>query len=244
MFRFLEILVIPSGLGFVLFVLGALALLLPRTRRLAQPLLLGSVGVLVLFSFGPVATLLLAPLEYEHPAMTEPERHPEVRTIVLLTAYASDDPVMPLSSRMNSSSAFRVLETASLAERRPDCGIIVSGNPVAAGVMSEQLKAMGIAAGRITLETASRNTAGSAVNLATMVGRDPVFLVTSAGHMRRALAVFTHNGIRAIPVPADHQLPSQVSKAEWTVSPFNLSASDLAMHEYVGLLWYRMTDRI
>lgn len=244
MFRFLEILVIPSGLGFVLFALGAAALLLPRTRRLAQTLLLGSVGVLVFFSFGPVATLLLAPLEYEYPAMTEPERHAEVRTIVLLTAYASDDPQMPLSSRMNSSSAFRVLETATLARRRPDCVIIVSGNPVAAGVMSEQLKAMGIAPERITLETQSRNTAASAVNLAAIVGKKAVFLVTSAGHMRRSLAVFMHNGIRAIPVPADHQLPAQVSKAEWTVSPFNLSASDLAMHEYVGLLWYRLTDRI
>mgnify|MGYP003394205126 CR=1 FL=1 len=244
MFQFLEFLIIPSGLGFVLFVLGALALLLPRTRRLAQPLLLGSVGVLTLFSFGPVATLLLAPLEYEHPAMTEPERYPEARTIVLLTAYASNDPVMPLSSRMNSSSAFRVMETATLANRCLDCRIIVSGNPVAVGVMSEQLKAMGIAAERITLEVASRNTAASARNLVAMVGSEPVFLVTSAGHMRRSLAVFTHDGIRAIPVPADHQMPSQVSKAEWTVSPFNLSASDLAVHEYVGLLWYRITDRI
>jgi uncharacterized SAM-binding protein YcdF (DUF218 family) len=244
MFKFLGILVTPSGLGFVLFALGAAALLLPHTRRLAQPLLLGSVGVLALFSFGPVATLLLAPLEYEHPAMTEPERHAEVRSIVLLTAYASDDPQMPLSSRMNSSSAFRVLETATLATRRPDCRIIVSGNPVAAGAMSEQLKAMGVAPGRITLETASRNTAASADNLAAMLDKEPVFLVTSAGHMRRSLAVFAHNGMRAIPVPADHQLPSQVSKAEWTLSPFNLSASDLAMHEYVGLLWYRLTDRI
>lgn len=244
MIDLLRLVIAPSGLGATLFLLGLLTLIVPATRRFARPLLLGSGAVLFAFSFGPVANLLLSPLEYAYPAMTEPERHPSVRTIVLLTAYASDDPDMPLSSRMNASSAFRVLEAASLAQRRPDCRIIVSGNEIAAHTMSGQLEAMGVAPERLSLETASRNTADSAVNLAAMVGSEPVFLVTSAGHMRRSLAVFARQGIQVLPVPADHQLPSSVSRAEWTVSPFNLNASDLAMHEYAGYLWYRVTGRI
>lgn len=240
----LRILVVPSSLGALLFVLGLLALLVRPTRRLARPLLLGSGAVLLVFSFGPVATLLLAPLEYQYPAMNEPERYGEIRTIVLLTAYASNDPVMPLSSRMNSSSAFRVLEAASLANRRPDCRIVISGNGIAARAMGQQLQAMGLDGGRIVLETESRNTAASARNLPALIGDEPVFLVTSAGHMRRSLAAFDLQGIKAVPVPADHQLPSSVTRAEWSVSPFNLNASDLALHEYAGLLWYRMTGRI
>lgn len=41
---------------------------------------------------------LLAPQEYQYPAMNEPERYGEVRTFVLLTAYASDDPVIHLAA--------------------------------------------------------------------------------------------------------------------------------------------------
>ncbi len=239
----LRILVAPSDIGAALFLLGMFALAMPSIRRFSRPLLIASGAVLTVFSFGPVATLLLSPLEYEHPAMTDPERYESVKTIVLLTAYASADPSMPLSSRMNSSSAFRVLEAASLANRRPDCRIVISGNSTAAEAMGSQLEAMGIAPERIVLETASRNTAASAENLGSVVGAHPVFLVTSAGHMRRSLAVFVKNGIQAIPVPADHQLPSDVAHAEWSLSPFNLNASDLAVHEYAGLLWYRMTGR-
>jgi len=239
----LRILVTPSGLGTALFLLGMLVLAVPRIRRFSRPLLIASGAVLTVFSFGPVATLLLSPLEYQYRAMTDPERYDSVDTIVLLTAYASADPWMPLSSRMNSSSAFRVLETASLANRRPDCRIVISGNAPAAEAMASQLVAMGIARGRLVLETASRNTAASAENLQAMVGANPVFLVTSAGHMRRSMAVFARHGIEAVPVPADHQLPSDVTRAEWSVSPFNLNASDLALHEYAGLLWYRLTGR-
>jgi len=242
--EYLQILVVPSGLGTVLFGLGVLAMLLPKTRRLSRPLLFGSIGVLFFFSFGPVATLLFSPLEYAYPAMTEPERHGDIRTIVVLTGYASTDPDMPPSSRLSVASAFRVLETASLAQRRPDCRIVISGNADAAQAMSSQLLAMGLAAERIILESASANTAASAKNLAGLIGDNPVFLVTSAGHMRRSLAVFRRQGVSAIPVPTDHQLPSKVSRAEWNVSPFNLNASDVAMHEYAGLLWYRLTDRI
>lgn len=240
----LRILVVPSGLATVLFALGVLTALLPLTRRLSRPCLYGSIGVLFFFSFGPVATLLLSPLEYEYPAMTEPERHGDIRNIVLLTGYASNDPDMAPSSRLSVSSAFRVLETASLARRRPDCRIVISGGALAAEAMSFQLQAMGLPSERIVLETDSANTAASAENLAAMIGVGPVFLVTSAGHMRRSLAVFARQGMAAIPVPTDHQLPSKVSRAEWNVSPFNLNASDLAMHEYAGLLWYRLTDRI
>lgn len=239
----LRILVTPSSLGATLFLLGLFALIVPAIRRFARPLLIASGAVLAVFSFGPVATLLLAPLEYEYPAMKDPERHGAARTIVLLTAYASADPSMPLSSRMNSSSAFRVLEAASLANRRPDCRIVISGNPMGAAAMGAQLEAMGIAPARIVLETASRNTAASAQSLKPLVGAGPVFLVTSAAHMRRTLAAFARNGIEALAVPADHQLPADVARAEWSLSPFNLGASDLALHEYIGLLWYRLTGR-
>ncbi len=242
MLEIMKILTVPSGMGAALFVMGLLMLVWRHTRHWARPLLLASGAVIFVFSTGPVATALLSPLEYEYPAMATPEQYTNVHTIVLLTAYASEDSSMPLSSRMNSSAAFRVLETAALAYRRPDCVILVSGNSIAAGVMAQQLVAMGIEETRITLDPNAVNTAASAASIANRVRGQPVFLVTSSGHMRRSLAVFNRQGVDAVPVPADHQLPASIADAKWNVSPFHLAASDLAVHEYVGLLWYWLRD--
>jgi uncharacterized SAM-binding protein YcdF (DUF218 family) len=68
--------------------------------------------------------------------------------------------------------------------------------------------------------------------------------VTSAGHMRRAIGVFRKNGMNPIPAPTDYQLPGNARYASWTTSPIHLAASDLAVHEYIGLAWYRLTNRL
>jgi uncharacterized SAM-binding protein YcdF (DUF218 family) len=242
--KFLATLLLPSNLAFLLFLAGALSLLTGPSRRFAALLFGCSGAIWATFSTGLVAVLLLGPLEHEFPAMTEPARFPQVRTIVVLTAFASDDPDMPLSSRMNSSSAFRVLEAANLFSVRPDCSVIVSGGGANAEVMAEQLHRLGVPTDRITVDATSGTTAASAGVLAAGLSGKPVFLVTSAGHMRRAVAVFRRLGIDVVPVPADHQLPRRLAAAAWWPSPFHLQASDIAVHEYMGLAWYRLTGRI
>lgn len=235
---------VPSGLAYTLFVLGLLTALKAQWRRLSWALLALSGAITLVFSSGSVATALLSPLEYEHPAVHDTGAHRDIEHIVVLTGYAADDPDVPLTGRLHWASAFRVMMALQLRHGGCDaCQVIVSGDPIAAKVMGESLLALGLSRDRLTLETASPTTAASAANLRPMLNR-PFFLVTSAGHLRRALAVLRKQGLEPVPVPTDYQGPKDWRDAEEQPSPQSLVTSDLAVHEYLGLAWYRLKGAI
>ena len=234
-------LLVPSGLAYFLFVLGLLACW--RWRRLSWSLLAVSGAITLVCSSGKVAAALLIPLEYEDPALHNTHAYPNVNHIVVLTGYAADDPEMPLTGRLHYASGFRVMMALDLQRQCASCNVIVSGDPITAKVMGEALVSLGLPKERLILETASDNTAASAANLQPVL-RGPFFLVTSAGHMRRSVAVLKAKGLQPIPVPTDYQGPKDWRDAELRPSPQSLFAADLAMHEYIGMVWYRLKGAI
>lgn len=233
----------PSGFAALLFLAGVACVLVRRSRRWAFPFLAASASVFLVFSTGLAATLLMAPLENSYPVLRDPEQYPEAEVIAVLTGYAVDDPEIPLSSRTNAPSAFRMLEAANLWALRPDCTIVVSGSSPAAGIMVRQLKVLGVPESQLMVDGESDSTAESAEYLRRIAGGRPVFLVTSAGHMRRAVWAFRNRGLVAIPAPTDYRLTRNPADALLNISPSHLQASDLAFHEYLGLAWYRLTGR-
>ena len=244
MTNLLSTLATPSGVAYLLLLLGLLTVLSARTRRASWWLLAGSGLVSVVFSSGMVASALMSPLEYAYPRLQDARAHADVRRIVVLTGWAGDDRDMPLTGRLGVSSAYRVLMALELHSERPDCELIVSGNRQTAQIMGEALVKLGVPAEQLRLEDQSTTTAQSADMLKPMLQGDPFFLVTSAGHMPRALGVLRKQGLNPIPAPTDHQLPRQWLRAEWTPRPSSLAASDHAMHEYVGLVWYRLQGEL
>ena len=238
--RFLAGLALPSNLALLLFGLGALAALARRSRRWSPWLLGASATVIFGFSSGMVAAALMSPLEYSYPTIHDGRSHPEARHIVVLTAWASDDPEMPLTARLNASGAYRVLMALELHRDRPDCRIIVSGDKTTTRIMAEALRDLGVPPALLSEEDVSAHTDESVRTLAGLVGKDPFFLVTSAGHLPRTMLVVAQQGLNAIPVPTDFQLSHDWRHADLAPSPFALSVSDLAIHEYLGILWYRL----
>lgn len=235
---------VPSGLAYLLFVLGLLTALKAQWRKLSWSLLAISGLITTVFSTGSVATALLSPLEYEYPAVHDTRTHRDIDHIVVLTGYAADDPNMPLTGRLHWASAFRVMMALQLQRGGCDtCDVIVSGEPTTAKVMGDALLALGLPKERLILETDSLTTADSAANLRAMLN-EPFFLVTSAGHLRRSLAVLRKQGLQPVPVPTDYQGPKDWRNADEHPSPQSLVTSDLAVHEYIGLLWYRLKGAI
>jgi uncharacterized SAM-binding protein YcdF (DUF218 family) len=233
-------LALPSGVALLLFILGLVSRAWWRTRVASWWLLAASGAVTVMFSSGMTAAALMSPLEYRHPTLLEPTKFPAAKHIVVLTGWATDDADMPLSGRMGTSAAYRVLMALELHRDRPDCAVIVTGDPTTAGVMGDTLRKLGVPDAKLRLETESYTTADSAAHLPALVGRDEFFLVTSAGHMPRALGALATHGLAPIPAPTDHQMPRDWRKAELRPAPNTLVVSDLAIHEYLGRLWYRM----
>ena len=235
--------VLPSGAAYLLFVLGLLTCFWSRTRRASWWLLAGSGALTLVFSSGLTAAFLMSPLEYAYPSVHDAREFPNARKIVVLTGWAAEDTNMPLSGRLSASAAYRILMTLELFHDRPDCSVIVSGDQTTATVMGAVLTKLGVPADQLLIEGRSLTTADSAVNVRPLVGDEAFFLVTSAGHLPRAMDVVEKQRLRAIPVPTDHQLPRQWSLAEPRPRPSSLAVSDLAVHEYLGRLYYRLRGR-
>lgn len=235
--------VLPSGAAYLLFVLGLLACLWRRTRRASWWLLAGSGTLTFVFSSGLTALALMSPLEYAYPTVHDGREFPDARKIVVLTGWAAEDPDMPLSGRLSASAAYRILMALELFRDRPDCSVIVSGDETTARVMGAVLAKLGVPDDQLVIEGDSITTADSAVNLRPLVADEAFFLVTSSGHLPRAMAAIEKQRLRAIPAPTDHQLPRQWRKVELRPAPSSLTVSDLAIHEYLGWLYYRLRGR-
>lgn len=240
----LKTLLMPSGFAVLLFAIAVVLLLLRRWRRTMIALLVASGTIFTVFSSGPVASLLLGTLEYRYPYLKDPSRYPQADTIVVLTGYAAGNHLMPLSSQVNSSSAYRLLEARHLHLACPQCKIIISGYETSPSIMKALLTELGIPAADILLDEHSPHTDASASNLRALLGNRPFFLVTSAGHMPRAMGVFTKQGLHPIPAPTDFSLPQNPWIAPISPNPQHLYYSDLAINEYAGLAWYYLTGKI
>jgi uncharacterized SAM-binding protein YcdF (DUF218 family) len=124
-----------------------------------------------------------------------------------------------------------------------ECFILASGgDPEGSGaseasVYREQLAKLGVKPADIVLEGRSRTTWQNAqLSSELLKSRPPehVFLVTSGIHLRRSVLYFGYFGVKASPVRADYvnAVMSPVPLA------YNFMLTDLALHEYAGILRY------
>jgi uncharacterized SAM-binding protein YcdF (DUF218 family) len=102
---------------------------------------------------------------------------------------------------------------------------------------------LGVKEELIAIENQSSNTFESAVHLKDRIKDSEFILVTSAGHMPRALAAFRQMGMNPIPAPTDYLAKMDPFGGNYLPKSNNLMRADLALHEYFGLFWYRLTSR-
>lgn len=237
-------LLLPSGLIMLLLLLSSVLLFLPRWRRIAYLAIASATSFYLVFSSGWTSSLLLSPLEYRYESLQQPGNYPDVENIVVLTAYVADDPLMPLSSRFNSNSLFRIVEAHNIYKACERCRIIVSGTARYVELMHEQLLALGIPGTDLLTDPIDGHTVDSAESLARKLESKQFFLVTSAGHMVRSMGVFRKQGFRPVPAPTDYLMPKDFTRASIMPTAQHLMFTDLAVNEYLGILWYRMTGKI
>lgn len=124
------------------------------------------------------------------------------------------------------------------------CTIVASGGAprgqaeAEADVMAETLIGLGVPESDIVRETRSRNTFENArFTRQALIDKsfERIFLITSGFHMRRSLLYFRHFGISAKPLPAFTLEPEKT----WIPVAFNVALTDIALHEYVGMVRYR-----
>jgi uncharacterized SAM-binding protein YcdF (DUF218 family) len=187
---------------------------------------------------------------------------PAAQAIVVLASYA--EPASPPSPTvvMDSETANRLLYGAQLYRERQAPTVILSGGTLPwlqnvapmSEAMADVIEMLGVPKSAIIQETGSANTYENALGVKSIledrhIGR--ILLVTSAMHMPRALALFKHQGIDAIPAPCDFTRLVGSDQGGWQGALLhlipdagNLVITTMVSREYLGIAVYRGTGRL
>ena len=243
----------PLDALLVLALLGALASA-GRFRRAGRRLAIGAIALLLALGVLPAGALLIEPLEDRFPPPPADMAPPHG----ILVLGGAIDPALGAArgQPILVDGAARLTEAATLARRFPGARIVYSGgngslmrdDPPEAADAGRLLRTLGVDSARLTLEDRSRNTEENAQFTRDLVHPAPGqvwLLVTSAFHMPRAIGLFRRAGFDVVADPVDYRsygglrdlrLRSDASRG--------LALFDLALHEWIGLLAYRLSGKI
>lgn len=240
--------------------LFAVALLcIPRKRALGLRLGWATLALLLLLGWWPLSDALLRALEVQEPAPAwaaspqAPEWQRYAGVVVLGGALEPSWVRAGNGQVALNGAAERMTMAVVLMRQHPQLRLLftggegelhTTGEPEAVQAR-EFFQSMGVPAQRMRFESKSRTTYENAVLSAALPGVDrtrPWLLVTSAWHMPRALATFRAEGWNVTPYPVDYRTGT---RTPWT--QYGLGKSvwrwQLALHEWAGLLAYRLAGR-
>lgn len=213
-----------------------------------------SILLLAICGLSPLGDALLLPLAERFPQWQEGARAPD-GIIVLGGSISPENSTLRGTAELNASSE-RLTIVGELARRFPNARIVFSGgnNNLIENGLSEAdvagrlFESFGVARERIILEKRSRTTAENASDTRDLVQPKPGevwLLVTSAYHMPRSIGVFRKLGFAVEAYPVDWRTRGWVDAG----IPFGrisegLTRTDTAIHEWIGLVAYRLSRRI
>ena len=242
--RLATALVMPLSLGLLLGLIGLALVWRVRVRGLGVLVAGLGLGLIGVCSLPVVAAGLLSGLESDYPPQRATDCEP-ADAIVLLGGAIQPLLLQEVQPRLHRGSD-RIWEAARLYHAGCAPLLVVSAGgqlepPIAAPeaeAIADLLSALGVPRAALRLEADSRNTQANAAFTRALLGpgaRWRVLLVTSAWHLRRAVALFEQEGFAVQPVGADYRsFPSCRGLQCWVPSAGALEDSGLALKEVLG----------
>lgn len=158
---------------------------------------------------------------------------------------------LPGTSNLDAAGSLTLqrLQYAAYLARATGKPVLVSGGPAdpssqasLADVMADTMKRdFGVPVRWI--EDRSDNTRTNALLSAEKLrqeGIERIYLVTHAWHMPRALFAFQEAGLEVVPAPTRFESRSTIEAQDFVPSPKALLATFYAVHEWLGIAWYRL----
>jgi uncharacterized SAM-binding protein YcdF (DUF218 family) len=246
-------------------VLLVLSLILTRPGRRKRLFTIGRwlllIGTVLLFAFSlnSVANVLAYPLEsqYQVPSafIGANDDSPLLDIVVVLGGGAYPPGPLRPQAELSRQAYPRFYHGVRLFRQSHAQLLAFCGGPIREGIVSEgeTMKAMAVGLGipeeKILAETTSRTTLENIRNLSRLLpaGQNRrIGLVTAAVHMRRAYGVFCrqfpHETVVPIPVQVTYD-PRGWDYRGLVPNANNLDRSTVALHEWIGLLWYKLRGR-
>lgn len=235
--KLIATLFMPMSIGLLLLLVSFIFLLKNSYKR-AKIFLALALLWFMLLSSQVISNLLLMPLENTYEALLDT---PQVKYILVLGNAHTTNEKLSITSQLNPTSINRLVEGIRHYKNLQNAKLIVSGyggsDVNSHAIMQEKLAiSLGVKKEDIIRQDTPQDTLDEARELKKIVKNEPFILVTSASHMPRSVALFKKEGLNFIPAPTNH-------KTSWNISPDslfnsnNFYKSDIAMHEYLGLLY-------
>jgi uncharacterized SAM-binding protein YcdF (DUF218 family) len=207
-------------------------------------------AALVVAALSPLGNLLLTPLEQRFPEMSFPDQG--IEGIIVLGGSYDSQSHSYLSTIVLEEDTEPMAVMVGLARRYPRARIIFSGGtdpsspgPSEAAIVKDYFVSFGIAADRISVEERSLTTEQNARFTSDLIHPTPQsrwLLVTSSYHMPRAMGAFRKAGFNAVAFSVGSRTHGW-HDMWWpaTTATDNLRRFDIAAHEWLGLLDYRLS---
>jgi uncharacterized SAM-binding protein YcdF (DUF218 family) len=191
------------------------------------------------------ALVLQLERQYEPRPVVSADRSPDNLIIVLTGGWFRKD-----GTRVEikiSEDGWERLDAGVKLWQQIDGTMLIAGAPApdgsgsVAGAMAEAAKARGVPASALIVEPNSLDTHENlAFSLPTLQAHaDHLWLVTTASHMPRAMAVAKKLGLRPIPYPCFYKASVGNHLDRFLPDNSGPSLFEIAMHEKLGLWFYK-----
>ena len=230
----------------------------PKRLRWVRLLVITSLLLLVTISNPLVATSLMGSLEswYQPTHLSPSDRF---------------DAIVVLGGGINEKGSLRpTTEPSSYSRNRTTCGVdlyqrgyapilaltggdgrIFGTGPKEAVEMQHWAVRLGVPESATKIDTEARNTYENATGTKQLLGPASILLVSSAGHLPRAVPVFTKQGFRVTPAPCDYA-SQNLPRENWNnVDLFDFLPNDTALRqtreaveEVAGIVVYWLAGKL
>ena len=224
-----------------------------RKPRLGRTCLLLAVLLVMICGTNPLPDVLIRTLESRYQRMAS---LPQVDAVIVLTGIVVLDLTTPTDIEFGEGVE-RILAGIKLIKAGYGKFLIIAGG---SGDLLDQTKReavllrqfaieQGVPAAQILIDADSRNTYENAVNTKKMMAQQQLassLLITTAAHLPRALGCFEKIGLAPIPYPVDFRAEPTPSYDVRDLLPSAgaLKNTEFALHEYIGILTYKLAGYI
>ena len=239
----------PYVFTFLVFT-GALLWLIIRGN--SRPVIIClSLTWIVIFacSTGWLSKIISVKLERQYPVVARV--NPDIRWVVILGGGSLKGVRAPVNYLLTPASIMRLLEGVRLYRQLPNSKLLLSGGnesrdaKTSTAVNMSKLTALfDIPASAWVLEPKTINTAEEVIAIKKRVKDEPFYLVTSALHMPRAMALCHKKGLHAVAAPSNYPYYYDQAgnwKDQFVIDPIYWVFIKHAWHEILGRLWGKLT---
>lgn len=226
-------------------------------RRLGRVRWLLAAGCLGFFlcTWPPFYHLCLLSLESGYPADSPYPPENDFDAIVVLAAGAEPPKPWVPEGVIGPGTYVRCQHAAWLYKNVKAVPVLVSGGRLGGGVRpatyAQMMRALliekGVPADQIWTEAESNDTYENTLYSARILrehGAEKVALVTEAYHMPRSARCMRKQGIEVVAAPTGFMTPTVYDWEGLVPRTRAVGVMDIVLHEWVGLTWYWLSDRI